>query len=77
MKLSAVQAVVGTGPFEGVDILNLGSDGVEGNDIIMLTLGARYAINKYLSFGASYEHPLTRRKDIIQQRFSLSLVFEL
>ena len=72
-----IQAVTGTSPFDGVDILNLGSDGIDGNDIVMFTVGGRYEINRYLSFGASYERPLTRRKDIIQQRFTLSLVFEL
>ncbi len=77
LPISAVQTVVGTGPFEGVDILNLGSEGVDGNDVISLAVGVRYAINRYLSFGFSYEHPVTRRKDIIQQRFSISLVLEL
>ena len=77
LPISAVQTVVGTGPFEGLDILNLGSDGVDGNDIISLAVGARYAIANNLSFGFSYEHPVTRRKDILQQRFTISLVFEL
>ncbi len=77
LPISAVQAVVGTGAFEGVDILNLGSNDVEGNDIITLAVGARYAITNNVSFGFSYEHPVTRRKDIIQQRFTISLLFEL
>ena len=68
---------MGTGAFEGVDILNLGSDDVEGNDVITAAVGFRYAFNHNLSFGFSYERPVTRRKDILQQRFTISVLFEL
>ena len=77
LPISAVQAVVGTGAFEGVDILNLGSDDVEGNNVISAAIGVRYAFNHNLSFGFSYERPVTRRKDILQQRFTISVLLEL
>ena len=77
LPITAVQAIVGTGAFEGGDLLNLGSDDVKGNDLITAAVGVRYAINRNVSFGFSYERPVTRRKDILQQRFTVSLLLEL
>jgi hypothetical protein len=76
LRLSTVQSALGTGPFEGVDVLNLGSPGVAGNDIVTFAAGARIPITKNLSLGAVYEFPLTHREDIFDQRVTANLLLE-
>jgi len=76
LRLSTVQTALGTGPFEGVDLVNLGSQGVTGNDIVTFAAGARIPITKHVSFGAVYEFPLTSREDIFDQRVTANLMLE-
>lgn len=76
LRLSTVQSALATGPFEGVDVLNLGSPGVAGNDIVTFAAGARIPITKNVSFGAVYEFPLTNREDIFDQRVTANLLLE-
>ena len=76
LRLNAVQAALATGPFEGVDLLNLGSPGVAGNDIVTFAAGARIPLTKHLSFGAVYEFPLTEREDTLDRRVTANLTLE-
>ena len=48
---------------EGVDVVNLGSDGVSGNNILNFAVGARIPFTRNLSFGTIYEFPVTNRRD--------------
>ncbi len=77
LSLAAVQAAVGTGAFEGNDLFNLGSNGVKGNDIVSLAVGTRFALSNRLSLGVAYELPISARKDLLKQRVSMNLLFEL
>lgn len=76
LRLSAAETALGTGGFEGVDLLNLGSGSVSGNNIVTFAVGARIPIVKHLSFGAVYEFPITSREDIFDQRMTANLALE-
>jgi hypothetical protein len=64
-------------PEEGNDVLNFGSQGVKGNDIVSFTVGARMQLMKEMSLGVGWEHPITRRKDLLQNRLYINLLWEL
>jgi hypothetical protein len=65
-----------TGGFDGVDLLNLGSPNIGGNDIVTFAVGLEVPITKHISLGAIYEFPLTKREDLIDERVTLSLNLE-
>ncbi len=60
--------------FEAVDYGNLGSNNVDGNDIITMGLGSRVRITDKIHFGAGYEFPLTERRDIFGWRATVDFV---
>ncbi len=76
LPISTVQAALNLKGFEALDVANLGSDDVEGNDIITAAIGLRIRINGRSSLGIAYERPLTRRKDILKQRVTLNVTWE-
>ncbi len=59
---------------EGFDAFNLGSGGVDGNDIVTGALGAKYKPNRTTEVGFAYEVPLTERRDIIDSRLTVDLI---
>jgi hypothetical protein len=77
LPIDTVQNALGTGRFEGLDVANLGSRGVEGHDVIGGSLGFRLRLTERLDLGFAYERPLTRRRDLLKQRATLNLLFEL
>ncbi len=77
LPVDTVQGVLGTGRFEGGDITNLGSKDVDGNDLIVGSVGAMFPIHQHVTLGLAYERPLTTRKDIFKQRATASVIFEL
>jgi len=76
LRLSFVQDALGTGGFEALDLLNLGSPGVTGRDVVTFAAGARLPITKRLSLGAVYEFPITHRKYILKDRVTANLMLE-
>lgn len=76
LPLSTVQAALGTGPFEGADVANLGSQAISGADIYIGTFGVRAPIGEHVSLGVSYDVPFSERKDIYKQRVSMMLTYE-
>jgi len=60
--------------FEGVDYANLGSNDVAGNDVITGALGCRWRVTSRADIGFAYERPLTERKDIFADRYTLDWV---
>jgi hypothetical protein len=76
LPLRTVQTALNTGRGEGNDVVNLGSQGVDGNDIVTLAVGARFPVMKHVSAGLAYEFPLTTREDLFQQRYTANLTFE-
>lgn len=77
LTLSQAQSALGLSGFEGADLLNLGSDDVRRNDVIYWAVGFRTQLTPRASLGFAYERPLTKRRDLIKQRFTLNLLFEL
>jgi hypothetical protein len=77
LPISTVQSALGLSPFEAVDYGNLGSDDVAQNDYITGAVGLRFAVAPRVSLGASYERPLSKRREITKQRATLSLAFEM
>ncbi len=62
--------------FEGQDIVNLGSKGVAGHDIVTMTVGARFPLTRRLGLGVGYEFPVTSRQHVIEQRVYTSATVE-
>lgn len=60
--------------FEGVDYANLGSNNVDGNDIITAAAGLRWKAAEKSHVGFVIERPLTQRKDIFDLRYTLDWV---
>jgi hemolysin activation/secretion protein len=77
LTLSQVQQALGLQGFEALDYANLGSDNVKHNDVITWAFGLRWRFSDRLSAGLVYERPLTRRKDVLQQRVTVNLLFEI
>jgi hypothetical protein len=77
LRLKTGTAALGLPPFEGVDAANLGSDTVAGNNIVTMAWGLRLPLDNDLSLGASYERPLSNRRDIWEERVTVMLTWEL
>lgn len=59
---------------EGLDVFNLGSVGVAGNDIVTGGYGIKYKPHDRIEIGVAYEIPYTDRRDIIQNRLTVDLI---
>ena len=77
LPLTTAQAALMTGPFEGFDIANLGSQGIAGADVLVMGGGVRIPTTWDVSFALMYEGPVTSRKDIHNQRFTFMATWEL
>jgi len=77
LPLGVAQTALATGRFEGFDVANLGSQGIDGRDVLVMGGGFRIPTTWGLSFGVMYEGPLTSRKDIHNQRFTFMATWEL
>jgi len=60
---------LGTDGFEGLDLMNLGSTNVAGNDIVSCCVGSKLKPYRNVEIGAGWEFPLTQRDDILEDRF--------
>lgn len=61
----------GLSGIEGVDVANLGSEDVAGNDVITGAAGLRYTFGQHLAVGGAYEFPyFTSRDDLYQERWT-------
>jgi len=59
---------------EGLDLINLGSPGVAGNDIVTSAVGAKFKPNGHNEIGFAFEFPLTEREDIIDNRITVDWI---
>jgi hypothetical protein len=59
---------------EGLDLLNLGSVGVAGNDIVTGAFGLKLKPSDGLELGVAWEAPLTKRRDIIDNRLTVDMI---
>jgi hypothetical protein len=60
-------------PIEGVDLVNLGSVGVEGNDVVTSAFGLAYKPGQLHELAIAYEFPLTDRRFILDNRLNVNL----
>jgi hypothetical protein len=78
LKLKTADAALGgVNGQEGVDVANIGNKNVKDNDIITMAWGLRMPLDYGLSVGASYERPISNKKDIFEQRVTFMLTWEL
>lgn len=59
---------------EGLDLFNLGSPGVAGNDIVTAALGVKLKPHGNMEVGVAYEVPLTEREDILDNRLTVDWI---
>jgi hypothetical protein len=76
LDLDTVQAALDTGRFEGADVANLGSRGVDGMDLITAAAGVHVPLGQYVTLSVAYERPISHPKGIFQQRITSALVIE-
>ena len=76
LDLDAVQNALGTGAFEGADVVNLGSPQVDNLDLITAALGFHVPLGEHVTLSVAYERPITEPKGIFQQRITSALVLE-
>ena len=62
-------------PIEGGDLFNLGSVGVAGNDIVTGAFGFKYKPSDQMELGVAWENPLTKRKDVLDNRLTVDCIF--
>jgi hypothetical protein len=60
---------------EGLDLINLGSPGVAGNDIVTQAFGVKLKPSGNQEIGLAYEIPLTQREDIIENRITVDWIW--
>ncbi|MCG8587482.1 MAG: hypothetical protein MI757_22475 [Pirellulales bacterium] len=61
-----------TNGIAGFDLLNLGSTGVAGLDVVTLAAGATMKLRCYDELSLGYEFPVSEEEDIIRDRFYLT-----
>jgi hypothetical protein len=76
LPVETVTSVLGVERFEGADVLNLGSNGVDNLDLITLAGGVHFALDDRWTFSLAYERSVTEPKGIFKQRFTSNLTFE-
>ena len=59
---------------EGLDLINLGSPGVAGNDIVTQAFGVKLKPRRNSEVGFAFEFPLTEREDIIDNRLTVDWI---
>ncbi len=76
LPLDLVQTVLGTGAFEGADLMNLGSRNVDGLDLWTWAIGAHIPLTDHITFSVGYERPFSHHKGIFKQRVTSGLTIE-
>ena len=59
---------------EGLDVINFGSTGVAGNDIVTGALGIKWKPRNSMEVGVAWEAPITEREDIMKDRWTLDVI---
>lgn len=62
--------------FEGADVANLGSVGVDGLDTVTFAVGAHFRLADHVTISAAYERPITDHKSITRQRITTNVALE-
>lgn len=56
-------------------LINLGTSGVAGNDLVTVAAGVKAIINCHVETGIAYETPISNRKDFIDNRVLFEVIF--
>lgn len=59
---------------EGDGLLNLGTSGVAGNDLVTVALGFKIKLSPCTEFGAAWEVPVSNRRDLIDHRLTADFI---
>ena len=59
---------------EGLDVINLGSTGVAGNNIVTGAIGLKFKPTVLNEIGVAWEVPLTDRRDILDNRLTVDCI---
>ncbi len=59
---------------EGGGLLNLGTAGFSGNNIVTIAAGFKYTLSKHAEFGLVYNFPLTDRKTLVGDQLIAELI---
>ena len=59
---------------EGDGLLNLGTTGVAGNDLVTAAIGGKYKFGPHAELGAAWEFPISNRRDLIDNRLLVEFI---
>jgi hypothetical protein len=60
---------------EGDGLINLGTSGVTGNDMVTIAVGGKAKLSQNVEFGAAWELPVSQRHDLLNNRLTAELIF--
>jgi len=60
--------------FEGIDLINLGSNNVKNNDIVTAAFGTKYKPSGNTEIGVAWEVPVSDRRDIMKDRLTVDWI---
>lgn len=60
---------------EGDGLINLGTSGVTGNDLVTVAIGAKAKLSSHVEFGGAWELPVSPRHDLLNNRLTADLIF--
>ncbi|HTU20458.1 MAG TPA: hypothetical protein VMG10_20505 [Gemmataceae bacterium] len=61
--------------FEGLDLVNFGSNNVGGRDFLGIAPGMRFKLNEYIQCGAAVTWPLLKQKEINDYTLTFDIIF--
>ncbi len=59
---------------EGDGLLNLGTSGVAGNDLVTFAVGGKFKLSPHAELGAAWEFPISNRRDLIDNRLTVEFI---
>jgi hypothetical protein len=75
VPIGAVEALYNQ-RFEGADVANLGSVGVDGLDYLTMAFGVHVRFLEHVTVSAAYEVPVSHHESITRQRITTSMAWE-
>jgi len=59
---------------EGDGLINLGTSGVAGNDLVTAAVGLKAIVNRHLDVGTAFEVPISNRNDLLNARLLVEMI---
>lgn len=59
---------------EGDGLINLGTAGVAGNDLLTFAVGAKYRFTNRCELGSAWEFPISNRHDLLNNRLTVDFI---